>query len=152
MIDRSLCPVWRTLINTKAVTEPSHIEETKILSTSQWTEQQRIGSLLRFNTFFFFFCTESLFQRGGFLYLWSAGFSLWSFLLLHSTGSRAWAQWLWYMGLVACSIWDLTESGMEPMSPALAGGVWTTGSPGKSFAFTTAGIWMLRCTTEKQNQ
>ena len=65
-------------------------------------------------------------------------------LLLHSMGSRA-------QGLSSCSsqalehrlcscaqaslprsMWDLPRSGIGPMSPALAGEFFTTGSPGKS--------------------
>ena len=38
---------------------------------------------------------------------------------------------LWHMGLVLCGMWDLPRPGMEPMSPALAGGFFTTESPGK---------------------
>ena len=30
-----------------------------------------------------------------------------------------------------CGIWDLSGSGIEPMSPALAGGFFTTKPPGK---------------------
>ena len=42
-----------------------------------------------------------------------------------------------------CSMWDLPGPGIEPMSPALAGGFFTTEPPGKSwgcllFALTTA--------------
>ena len=36
------------------------------------------------------------------------------------------------MGLVAHGMWDLPRPGIEPMSPALAGGFLTTGPPGKS--------------------
>ena len=41
---------------------------------------------------------------------------------LNSCGARAW---------LLCSIWDLPGSGIEPMSPALAGGLFTTRPPGK---------------------
>ena len=34
--------------------------------------------------------------------------------------------------------WNLSEPGMEPMSPALAGVSLTTGPPGKSFSFSVA--------------
>ena len=37
------------------------------------------------------------------------------------------------MGLVAPAMWDLPGSGIEPMSPALAGGVLATGPSGKSW-------------------
>ena len=56
--------------------------------------------------------------------------------------SRAQAQQLWHTGLVAprsCgtraqllrSMWDLPGPGLEPVSPALAGGFLTTAPPGK---------------------
>ena len=65
--------------------------------------------------------------------LWCAGFSLWWFLLLQSTGSRhagfsscgTWAQLLHGM-------WDLPGQGLEPMSLALTAGFLTTVPPGKS--------------------
>ena len=49
-------------------------------------------------------------------------------------GSRAQAQRLWCMGLVA--LWQVGSSGpgLEPVSPALAGGFLTTVPPGKSYA------------------
>ena len=82
---------------------------------------------------------------GGYSSLRCAGFSLWWLLLLWSTGSRrvgfsscgswalecrvsssgAWAQLLRGM-------WDLPGPGIEPMSPALAGGFLTAAPPGKS--------------------
>ena len=69
----------------------------------------------------------------GYSLVWRAGFSLcWPFLLW-STGPRtcgprccgAWAQFL-------CGMWNLPTPGIGPVSPALAGGFPTTGSPGKS--------------------
>ena len=61
-----------------------------------------------------------------------AGFSLWWLLLLQSTGSRR-------VGFSSCGTgaqllrgtWDLPGPGLEPMSPALAGGLLTTAPPGK---------------------
>ena len=47
-------------------------------------------------------------------------------------GSRVQAQQLWRMGLVALRMWDLPGPGLEPVSPALAGGFLTTVPPGKS--------------------
>ena len=42
------------------------------------------------------------------------------------------AQELWLMGLVALScVWGPPGPGMEPVSPALAGGFFTTEPPGK---------------------
>ena len=80
----------------------------------------------------------------GYSSLWCAGFSLWWLLLLWSTGSR-------HAGLSSCGsralerrlsncgtwaqllrgMWDLPGPGLEPMSPALAGGFLTTVPPGK---------------------
>ena len=52
-------------------------------------------------------------------------------------GSRAQAQYLWRMGLVApCSMWDLPGPGLEPVSPALADGFVTTVPPGKPCSWT----------------
>ena len=81
---------------------------------------------------------------GGYSSLQCAGFSLRWLLLLRSTGSRrtgfsscgsralerrlsscgTWASLL-------CSMWDLPRPGLEPVSPALAGGFPTTVPPGK---------------------
>ena len=69
---------------------------------------------------------------GGYSSLWCVGFSLGWLLLLWSKGSRcagfsscgAWAQ-------LFHSMWDLPRPGLEPMSPALAGGFLTTAPPGK---------------------
>ena len=82
------------------------------------------------------------------------GFSLQWLLLLQSTGSSltgfssygTWpsvvvARGPWSAGSVvvvhwlscsaACGMWDLPGPGLEPVSPALAGGFLTTGPPGK---------------------
>ena len=100
-------------------------------------------------------------ESRGYSSLRCAGFSLWWLLLWRSTGSRhagfsscstqasvvaarglsgcsvqalghagfsscgAWAQLL-------CGMWDLSGPGIEPASPALAGGFLTTVPPGKS--------------------
>ena len=84
----------------------------------------------------------------GYSSLRCAGFSLRWLLLLRSTGSRctgfsscgsralehrlsshgAWAQLLRGM-------WDLPGPGLEPVSPALAGGFLTTAPPGKSLEY-----------------
>ena len=83
---------------------------------------------------------------GGYSSLRCAGFSLRWLLLLQSTGSRR-------MGFSSCStwsralerrpsscgawaqllrgMWDLPRPGLEPLSPALAGGFLTTAPPGK---------------------
>ena len=110
--------------------------------------------------FFFFGCVRSLLLREGFRQLLCVGFSLWWLLLLRSTGSRAHGlQQLWHegslvvaRGLSSCgsralerslsscgpraqllrSMWTLPRSGLEPVSPALAGRFLTTAPPGKS--------------------
>ena len=81
---------------------------------------------------------------GGYSLLWCAGFSLRWLLLLQSTGSR-------HAGFSSCGsralehrlsscgaqaqlprgMWDLPGPGLEPVSPALAGGFLTTAPPGK---------------------
>ena len=77
--------------------------------------------------------------------LWCAGLSLRWPLPLQSKGSRragfssyglqalecrlsSCGTWAWLL----CGMWDLPRPGLEPMSPALAGGFLTTASPGKS--------------------
>ena len=83
----------------------------------------------------------------GRLYLPGACFSLLWFLLLWSTGSRAPGCYqMWHMDSAAAapgfentgtwvrlmqSMWDLPVSRMESVSPALAGGFFTTEPPGK---------------------
>ena len=70
---------------------------------------------------------------GGSSSLQCTGFSLQWLLLLRSMGSR-------YTGFnscgprtqLLCSMWDLPGPGLEPVSPALAGGFLTTAPPGKS--------------------
>ena len=80
----------------------------------------------------------------GFSSLWCTSFSLRWLLLLWSTGSR-------HAGFSSCGpralehslssgarayllrgMWDLPGPGLEPRSPALAGGFLTTAPPGKS--------------------
>ena len=46
-------------------------------------------------------------------------------------GSSVWAPWLWRMGLFALWRVDLLGSATEPVSPALAGGFFTTEPPGQ---------------------
>ena len=60
------------------------------------------------------------------------GLSFQWLLLWCSTGSRAQAWSLWHTGLLALGVWNLPRAGTEPASPALAGGLPTTGPPGKS--------------------
>ena len=52
-------------------------------------------------------------------------------LLLWNTSSRVHRlQWLWYMTQVLCGICNLPGPGIEPASPALAGGFLSPGLPG----------------------
>ena len=63
----------------------------------------------------------------------STGFSLWWLFMLQSTGFR-------HVGFSSCgtgawlplSMWNLPNSGVESVPPALEGGFLTTGPPGKS--------------------
>ena len=69
----------------------------------------------------------------GYSSLRCTGFSLRWLLLWASTGSRragfsSCAAQAWLL----CGMWDLPGPGLEPVSPALAGGLLTTASPGKS--------------------
>ena len=50
-------------------------------------------------------------------------------LSLQSLGSRACVLWcLWLLP----GVWNVPEPGLEPVSPALTGGFFSTGPPGKS--------------------
>ena len=82
--------------------------------------------------------------NGGYSSLQYMGLSLWWLLLLQSTSSRACgptscgSQALEHklsscgtQAYLLCGIWDLPRPGIEPMSPALAGGFFTTEPPGK---------------------
>ena len=88
---------------------------------------------------------------GGYSLLWCAGFSLQWLLLLQSTASRCSGSVVVARGLSSCGswapehrlsscgtrasllhgMWDLPGPGLEPMSPALAGGFLTAAPPGK---------------------
>ena len=85
----------------------------------------------------------------GYSSLRCTGFSLRWLLLLRSMGSRragfsscdTWAQWhagsraqaqCGVQALLLRGMWDLPGPGLEPVSPALAGGFLTTAPPGKS--------------------
>ena len=82
---------------------------------------------------------------GGYSSLRCAGFLL-RWLLLWSTGSRctgfsSCGTWALEHGLSSCGaraqllrgMWDLPGPGLEPVSPALAGGFLTTAPPGKPY-------------------
>ena len=77
---------------------------------------------------------------------WCVGFLLWWLLMLQNPGSRcagfsscgtrALDCRLSSCGIQAqllCSLWDLPGPGLEPVSPALAGGFLTIAPPGKSW-------------------
>ena len=82
---------------------------------------------------------------GGYSSLRCAGFSLQWLLLLWSTGSRrvgfsSCGSWALEHRLSSCEawalllrgMWDLPGPGLEPVSPALAGGFLSTAPPRKS--------------------
>ena len=69
---------------------------------------------------------------GGYSSLRCAGFSLQQFLLLRSTGSRCTCfSSCGTRAQLLCGMWNLPRPGLEPVSPALAGGLLTTEPPGK---------------------
>ena len=69
----------------------------------------------------------------GYSSLRCVGFSLQWLLLLQSTGSRRVGFSSCGAGvLLLCGMWDVPGPGIEPVSPALAGGFLTTVPPGKS--------------------
>ena len=83
-------------------------------------------------------------ENGATLQLWYEGFSLQWLLLLGSAGSRhsgfnSCGSWALEHRLNSCStqaqmlcgMWDLPKSGIEPVSPALAGRFFTTEPPQK---------------------
>ena len=61
-----------------------------------------------------------------------AGFPSQWLLLLQITGSRMQAQELRHTGPLPRGMWNLHSPGMQPVSPALAGGFLNTRPPGKS--------------------
>ena len=109
---------------------------------------------LKKNLFIYFGCIGSSLLRVGFLQLWRAGATLrcsaqashcsgFSFcgaralgrVGFSSCGSRALEHRLSSCGpraYVLRSLWNLPGPGLEPVSPALAGGFLTTAPPGKS--------------------
>ena len=87
---------------------------------------------------------------GGYSSFRCAGFSSRWLLLLRSTGSRcagfsSCGSWALEHRLSSCGawvqllhgMWDLPGPGLEPGSPALAGGFLTTAPPGKSLCLTS---------------
>ena len=93
----------------------------------------------------FMWCTGSLLPLMGFLWLrhveaalWCGGFSYCRAWALGHAGFSSWSLRALQCGLrcglqalLLCSMWDPSGSGLEPMSPALAGGFLTPGTLGK---------------------
>ena len=87
----------------------------------------------------------------GYSLLQCMGFSLRWLLLLWSIGSRL-------MGFsscgtqaqLLCSMWDLPGTGLEPVSPALAGRFLTTAPPGKPFPLFLS--FYMKCVKNIQNK
>ena len=69
----------------------------------------------------------------GLLLLWSVGSRARGFQLLLPPVSRPQAQSLWTQAWLFHHMWGLPRSEMEPMSPALAGGLSATEPPGKPY-------------------
>ena len=84
-------------------------------------------------------CTQAFSSCGSGSCSLAVGFSLQWLLLFRSTASKACGpQQLWGMGLAALRRVGSSWTGIDPMSPALAGGLLTTGPPGEpsSVAFS----------------
>ena len=82
---------------------------------------------------FIFGCVESSSLRVGFLWLWQAGAAphcCAQASLVSEHGLRSGGPW----AQLLLDVWNLPELGNEPVSPALAGGLSTTGPPGKSLS------------------
>ena len=108
-----------------------------------------------FVNLFIYFCLRWVFiaahglslvaVSGGYSSLRCAGFSLRWLLLLWSMGSR-------HAGFSSCDaraqllrgMWGLPGPGLEPVSPALAGGFLTTVPPGKSLQYISAYRVMIK--------
>ena len=78
--------------------------------------------------------------RGGYSVMMHWFLILWWLLLLRSTGFSSYGSWALELGLsswgaqasLLWGMWYLPWPGIEPMTPALAGRLLTTGTPGKS--------------------
>ena len=111
-------------------------------------------SLKKYIYLFIFGCVGSLLLHTGFLQLWQAQASHCSgFSCCGARALGAWASVVVVCGLSSCdsravqcrlsscgswaqlfhNMWDLPGPGLEPVSPALAGGFLTTVPPGKSY-------------------
>ena len=114
---------------------------------------------LKYIYLFIFGCVGSSLLCAGFLWLRRAGATLCcgvqaSLVAEHGlqahglqqlwlAGSRVQAQQLCARAQLLHGMWDLPEPGIEPMSPALAGGFLTTVPPGKSPGFFVIPILVL---------
>ena len=136
-----------TYIQEGTLAKTNDDNESMINSILYISIQRKILILL---VFFFFVCFGSSLLLVGFLQLrgvgvhsslQSSGLSLrWPLLMrsagFSSCGSRALERRLSSCGSRAqllCGMWDLPRLGLEPTSPALAGGLPTTAPPGKPF-------------------
>ena len=130
----------------------SHVRSISCSITEWKTHRQGWSS---YSFFFFFFinlfiyfifgCVGSSLLHAGFLWLWCAGFccgaqavGTWASVVvacgLSSCGLRALEHRLSSCGAQAQllhGMWDLPGPGLQPVSPALAGGFLTTMPPGK---------------------
>ena len=68
-------------------------------------------------------------KRGATLSLWSMGSRACRFQQLCLLGSRVWVQELWCTGTVPPWHVESSQTGIKPVSPALAGGFFTTEPP-----------------------
>ena len=93
--------------------------------------------------YLFFGCTGSSLLHMGFLQLRRTGATLAVCVLLIAVASLVAEHGFQAHGLSRCGaraqllrdMWDLPGPGIEPMSPALAGGFFTTAPPGKSLKY-----------------
>lgn len=60
-------------------------------------------------------------------------------------GPGAQAPQLWGTGLVTPLHWDFPRPGMEPRSPALTDGFFTTGPPGKAYLAIYVNVYLPIC-------
>ena len=91
-------------------------------------------------------------ESGGCSRLWGSGFSSQGLLLLQSRGSRCLVSAVMAPGLESSGtaivergfscpgVWNLPRLGTEPVSPALAGGFFTTEPPGRRQWHPTPGL------------
>ena len=112
--------------------------------TCETLKQKSSFPVVFLNYLFTFGCIGSSLLHVGFLQLRRAGATLGCGVRaphcggFSCCGARALERRLSSCGTWAqlfCGMWDLPGPGLEPMSPALAGGFLTTAPPGKPFPF-----------------